>query len=329
MAHASCTPMGGAFRFPPVASPLPASASNDPLGADGTGGPDDDDRRRARSSGRTVRRAPWWSRLREQLGLFETAAEGAVLPSGFPALDAALPGGGWPQHGVVEVLAPQPGHPELALLAPALVAAASRQQRFGVIAAPAGSSSIDTLDRLLSSEPDTAAGLPTMDASAVVGAEAEFRSPASALPNALAWLKKDSGGVLAVWLSDLGTTELRELKRAARRRRTLVFAIRPWIASWDDSEADLRVCLIAGKGRQWEVRVHRQAGMAAPTVRVPALGTAPARHLRVVRDPQDHRRAMLSGSFVEVCAELDRLAEIEHLAESTLPAHSVGRTDTR
>ena len=65
--------------------------------------------------------------------------------------------------------------------------------------------------------------------------------------------------------------------------------------------------------------VHRQAAQAAPTVRVPALGPAPARHLRVVRDPQDRRRALLSGSFEQVCAELDRLAEIERQAESTQP----------
>ena len=324
MAHASCTPIG-AFRLPPVASPLVASACNDPLGDDGLDTPG----RASRADTHAARRAPWWSRLSAQLGWFEPTADRAVLPSGFPVLDAALPGGGWPQHGVVEVLAPQPGHPELALLAPALVAAASRQQRFGVIAAPAAGNSIDTLDRLLSNEPD-ARRCPSDDLAATGGPEAEFRSPASALSDALAWLKKGLGGVLAVWLSDLGATQLRELKRVARRRQTLVFAVRPWIASWDDSEADLRVCLIAGKGRQWEVRVHRHAGTAAPTVRVPALGTAPARHLRVVRDPQDHRRALLSGSFVEVCAELDRLAEIEHLAESTLPAYraaSIGTPD--
>jgi hypothetical protein len=45
-----------------------------------------------------------------------------TLPTGFPALDAGLPGGGWPRHGLVEILTPRPGVGELYLLLPALVA---------------------------------------------------------------------------------------------------------------------------------------------------------------------------------------------------------------
>ena len=45
-----------------------------------------------------------------------------TLPTGFPALDAGLPGGGWPRHGLIEILTPQPGVGELYLLLPALAA---------------------------------------------------------------------------------------------------------------------------------------------------------------------------------------------------------------
>src|SRR6187549_3791151 len=45
-----------------------------------------------------------------------------TFPTGFPALDAGLPGGGWPRHGLVEILTPQPGVGELYLLLPALAA---------------------------------------------------------------------------------------------------------------------------------------------------------------------------------------------------------------
>jgi hypothetical protein len=45
-----------------------------------------------------------------------------TLPTGFAALDAGLPGGGWPRHGLVEVLTPYPGVGELYLLLPALAA---------------------------------------------------------------------------------------------------------------------------------------------------------------------------------------------------------------
>ncbi len=44
----------------------------------------------------------------------------AVVPSGFPALDAYLPGGGWPCPALIEVLNDRPGIGELSLLLPAL-----------------------------------------------------------------------------------------------------------------------------------------------------------------------------------------------------------------
>jgi hypothetical protein len=45
-----------------------------------------------------------------------------TLSTGFAALDAGLPGGGWPRHGLVEILTPHPGVGELYLLLPALAA---------------------------------------------------------------------------------------------------------------------------------------------------------------------------------------------------------------
>jgi hypothetical protein len=45
-----------------------------------------------------------------------------TVPTGFAALDAGLPGGGWPRHGLVEILTPQAGVGELYLLLPALAA---------------------------------------------------------------------------------------------------------------------------------------------------------------------------------------------------------------
>jgi cell division inhibitor SulA/protein ImuA len=45
-----------------------------------------------------------------------------TLPTGFPQLDAGLPGGGWPRHGLVEILTPEAGVGELYLLLPVLAA---------------------------------------------------------------------------------------------------------------------------------------------------------------------------------------------------------------
>lgn len=49
-----------------------------------------------------------------------SAAPQATICSGFAALDAALPGGGWPRSGLVEILTPQFGVGELRLIVPAL-----------------------------------------------------------------------------------------------------------------------------------------------------------------------------------------------------------------
>lgn len=45
-----------------------------------------------------------------------------TFSTGFAALDAGLPGGGWPRQGLVEVLTPHPGVGELYLLLPVLAA---------------------------------------------------------------------------------------------------------------------------------------------------------------------------------------------------------------
>lgn len=44
----------------------------------------------------------------------------AVVPTGWQGLDQALPGGGWPQEGLVEILARHAGIGEVSLLLPAL-----------------------------------------------------------------------------------------------------------------------------------------------------------------------------------------------------------------
>jgi cell division inhibitor SulA/protein ImuA len=51
----------------------------------------------------------------------DCAPEPATLPSGFAALDAALPGRGWPQGALTEILVESEGIGELRLVLPALV----------------------------------------------------------------------------------------------------------------------------------------------------------------------------------------------------------------
>jgi hypothetical protein len=46
----------------------------------------------------------------------------AILPSGFPALDSRLPGGGWPRGAIIEIFVSRYGIGELTVLIPALAA---------------------------------------------------------------------------------------------------------------------------------------------------------------------------------------------------------------
>ncbi len=54
------------------------------------------------------------------------AARTQAWPTGFPALDEGLPGGGWPRSGLIEILSSRFGMGELALLMPALAAVTCR-----------------------------------------------------------------------------------------------------------------------------------------------------------------------------------------------------------
>jgi protein ImuA len=84
------------------------------------------DRAQPRASIAAPRRAPetlhpgLW--LGHQLGRLSDAVEA----SGFPRLDAELPGGGWPRRCLTELLLSHPGIGEMRLTAPALARAQAR-----------------------------------------------------------------------------------------------------------------------------------------------------------------------------------------------------------
>src|SRR5919201_6914681 len=59
-----------------------------------------------------------------------------ALPSGFAALDAELPGGGWPRQALTEVLADETGIGELQLVLPSLAALTGAGKRVVCIAPP-------------------------------------------------------------------------------------------------------------------------------------------------------------------------------------------------
>ncbi|NII10950.1 translesion DNA synthesis-associated protein ImuA [Oleiagrimonas sp. C23AA] len=68
----------------------------------------------------------------------KTAANGtgSHQPTGWPALDSVLPGGGWPDAALSEVLLPVDGVGELRLLAPALARLSQTTRPIAVVAPP-------------------------------------------------------------------------------------------------------------------------------------------------------------------------------------------------
>ena len=63
-----------------------------------------------------------WARLLEHPAIWRgtRAARVDALPTGFGALDARLPGGGWPRSGLIEILIRRFGAGEMSLLLPLL-----------------------------------------------------------------------------------------------------------------------------------------------------------------------------------------------------------------
>ena len=154
---------------------------------------------------------------------------GATMASGHAALDAVLPGGGWPLDAVSEVLQPPGLHAEWQLLLPALV----RLQQTG-----AGALVLVGPPHLPFGPALQAQGLAVQRLLCVQVAE----------PSARLWAAEQAlrcAGVQAVlaWLPQVRADHLRRLQVAAQMHRKPLFALRPSPAQAESSPAVLRLLL--------------------------------------------------------------------------------------
>lgn len=174
-----------------------------------------------------------------------------MRPSGHAALDAELPGGGWPAAGLTELLLPAPGCGELRLLAPAL--AAQDPAPLLWIAppltpyAPALAGLGIAAGRLVIVAPDCAAD-------AAWAAEQALRS--GTLSAVLWWQGEASGPSRAAALP----TTLRRLHLAAQEGRTPLFALRPAVVRAQSSPAPLRLALEPAGPVRLAVEVFKRRG---------------------------------------------------------------------
>jgi hypothetical protein len=157
----------------------------------------------------------------------------ASVPTGFPQLDAALPGGGWPTGSLAELLPSHEGIGELRILGPALAALARAGKRLAWIAPPY---------------------LPYAPALAAAGIDlaqvliVRTRTVRDALWAAEQALHSAACGAVLVWPTAVKYVALRRLQLAAERSQAMTMLFRsPDVAS-EPSPAVLRLGLHTAAG---------------------------------------------------------------------------------
>ena len=163
----------------------------------------------------------------DQMGSYQTA----VMPSGYRALDAELPNGGWPSAALIELLLQQPGIGEIRLLRPALTVIA-RKRRIALVQPPY---------------------LPQVAAWSAWGLPPErllwikAKRSADALWSAEQILRNGSCGALLLWQPHIRSEALRRLHLAAQGSETVFWMLRPLASAQDSSPAPLRLGLHAAQ----------------------------------------------------------------------------------
>ncbi|MFM0196147.1 translesion DNA synthesis-associated protein ImuA [Paraburkholderia strydomiana] len=151
---------------------------------------------------------------------------GRVVETGYPALSAELPGGGWPVGALVDLLVQHPGVGELRLLRPALTGTGKRPVAF--VQPP------HTPDGL---------GLSYIGLSLEQMLRVKAPKTADALWSVEQILRSGSCGALVFWAQYAQASSLRRLHLAAQSSETLFIMVRPLAAVQDASPALLRLAL--------------------------------------------------------------------------------------
>jgi protein ImuA len=180
-----------------------------------------------------------------------------VFLSGFEALDAALPGGGWPGHSLTEILTAHSGSLEWRLLGGVLreVCAAGCSV---VLVGPPREPHVPGLRAVGLSEKH------------LVWVQAE--TPAERLWSAEQLIKANACGALIAWLPQVRAEQIRRLQVLAAGCEAPVFVCRPASASQESSAAPLR--LLARTGLDWELLVDvfkRKGPPLEATLRLPSV----------------------------------------------------------
>jgi protein ImuA len=149
-----------------------------------------------------------------------------TVSSGYPALDALLPGAGWPAGSLTELLVEHGGIGEMRLLAPALKALTAQSGRHALLVAPPWQPYACALH---------AWGIALERVVWVRAREDETPWVAEQA------LKQDGIGAVLVWLPKARADAVRRLQVVAQDSRALAFLVRPPAARSQSSPAPLRM----------------------------------------------------------------------------------------
>jgi hypothetical protein len=197
----------------------------------------------------------------------------SALPTGFTALDAVLPGGGWPAAALSEILLPADGVGELQLLWPLLARLSAQGGRIVLVAppyvpfAPAWGAAGIALSQLQIVQTDD-------DRNARWVAEQCLRSAACA--------------AVVCWPRQGDARTLRRLQLAAETGQCQGFALRPAGAADQPSMAALRI-LIEVDPPQWRVLKCRGGNPPARAVPLPLQSIMLSRAARRSLPPSPER----------------------------------------
>ena len=193
--------------------------------------------------------------LLQQRRVWKGAGQGVAVasqPTGHTQLDARLPGGGWPDASLSEILLAAPGSGELQLLWPTLARLTRAQQRVVLVSPPL---------------------VPYAHAWLQAGVDLRWMVLIKAQESEVLWtaeqcLRSGSCAAVLCWPRRINDRGLRRLQLAATTGQTLGFACRPLQEAANPSPAALRLAVDA-----WprQVRVLKSRG-AQPASRPIALG---------------------------------------------------------
>jgi protein ImuA len=192
------------------------------------------------------------------------AGHSPCVGSGFAALDAELPGGGWPTQSLSEILCDSVATLEWRLLAPAL--------RLLLLSVPArppkrGSGSraavTDAERPLLLINPPLTPHLPGLQRAGLPPQRLIWIAPET--PAQQLWaleqaVKANASAAILAWLPRAAPEQIRRLQSCAQVMDAPIFLFRPLSTQAQSSAAPLRLCVSTGPGWTLQVQILKRRG---------------------------------------------------------------------